>query len=50
MGTNKKGAAKFVFVGINNKGDITTLHNKSEKDFWKTLNGDKNDKTIRLVK
>ncbi len=50
MGTNKKGQAKFAFVGTNRKGEITTLHTKSGKDMWKTLNGNKNDKTIRPAK
>lgn len=46
MGTNKKGQSKFAFVGTNNHGQITTLHAKSGKDFWKTLNGNAQDKTI----
>ena len=49
MGTNRKGQSKFAFVGTNNQGQITTLHTKSGKDFWKTLNGNANDKTIYPV-
>ncbi|WP_115718158.1 hypothetical protein [Gallaecimonas mangrovi] len=49
MGNNKKGIAKFAFVGTNNKGFITTLHMKTGKDFWKTLNGNAKDKTIRAI-
>ena len=47
MGNNKKGQAKFAFVGTNSKGQITTLHTKSGKDVWKTLNGNAKDKIIR---
>ena len=47
MGNTSKGAPKFAFVGTNADGDITTIHTKSGKDFWKTLNGVPNDKTIR---
>ena len=47
MGTNRKGQSKFAFVGTNNEGNITTLHAKSGKDFWKTLNGNAKDKVIR---
>nr|WP_150526565.1 filamentous hemagglutinin N-terminal domain-containing protein [Roseibium sediminis] len=47
MGNNRKGQAKFAFVGTNSDGHITTLHVKSGKDFWKTINGDKDDKVIR---
>jgi len=50
MGTNRKGQSKFAFVGTNSKGQITTFHTKSGKDFWKTLNGNAKDKTIRPVK
>ncbi len=50
MGNNKKGQSKFAFVGTNNQGNITTLHTKSGKDFWKTLNGNAADKTIRPAK
>uniref|UniRef100_UPI001C4D2669 pre-toxin TG domain-containing protein n=2 Tax=Vibrio TaxID=662 RepID=UPI001C4D2669 len=49
MGTNRKGQAKFAFVGTNGQGQITTLHTKSGKDFWKTLNGNAKDKVIRPV-
>jgi len=47
MGTNRKGQSKFAFVGTNNQGSITTLHTKSGKDFWETLNGSASDKVIR---
>jgi len=47
MGNNRKGQAKFAFVGTNSDGHITTLHVKSGKDFWKTINGNKDDKVIR---
>ncbi|MCF5725669.1 RHS repeat domain-containing protein, partial [Pseudomonas syringae] len=47
LGTNRSGQAKFAFAGTNTKGHITTLHTKSGKDFWKMINGDANDKTIR---
>jgi pyocin large subunit-like protein len=47
MGNNRKGQAKFAFVGTNGQGQITTLHTKSGKDFWKTLNGNAKDKVIR---
>jgi hypothetical protein len=48
MGTNRRGEAKFGFVGTNNNSDITTLHTKSGKDFWKTLNSNAQDKIIRI--
>ena len=47
MGTNRKGEAKFAFAGTNTAGHITTLHTKSGKDFWRMINGDATDKTIR---
>ncbi|MEF1286042.1 hypothetical protein QTN94_19560 [Vibrio sp. M250220] len=50
MGVNRKGQTKFAFVGTNSQGNITTLHTKSGKDFWKTINGDAKDKVIRPVK
>lgn len=49
MGTNRRGQAKFAFAGTNSKQEITTLHTKSGKDFWKTINNDVMDKTIRPV-
>ena len=49
MKTNRKGQSQFAFVGTNNRGYITTLHIKSGKDFWKTLNGNAKDKTINAV-
>lgn len=49
MGTNRRGQAKFAFAGTNSKQEITTLHTKSGKDFWKTINDDVTDKTIRPV-
>ncbi|MBI6564303.1 RHS domain-containing protein, partial [Pseudomonas synxantha] len=47
MGTNRTGQAKFAFAGTNADGNITTLHTKSGKDFWRMINGDATDKTIR---
>ena len=47
MGTNRTGQAKFAFAGTNTDGNITTLHTKSGKDFWRMINGDATDKTIR---
>ncbi|RON09930.1 type IV secretion protein Rhs [Pseudomonas brassicacearum] len=47
MGNNRRGDAKFAFVGTNNNKEITTLHTKSGKDFWKTVNGDAHDKVLR---
>ena len=49
MGNTSKGQSKFAFVGTNSQGQITTLHTKSGKDFWKTLNGNARDKTIYPV-
>ena len=49
MGNTGKGPSKFAFVGTNSQGQITTLHIKSWKDFWKTLNGNSQDKTIYPV-
>ncbi|MDI9329663.1 RHS repeat-associated core domain-containing protein, partial [Cronobacter malonaticus] len=49
MGNTSKGAAKVGFVGTNANGHITTIHTKSGKDIWKTLNGDAKDTTIRVV-
>ena len=49
MGNTGKGQSKFAFVGTNSQGQITTLHTKSGKDFWKTLNGNPQDKTIYPV-
>jgi len=46
MGNNRKGQSKFAFVGTNNQGQMTTLHTKSGKDVWKTLNNNATDKTI----
>lgn len=48
MGTNRREQAKFAFVGTNNSGNITTLHSKSGKDVWKTLNSDAKDKVIKV--
>nr|WP_261854662.1 RHS repeat-associated core domain-containing protein [Clostridium folliculivorans] len=50
MGNNRKGEAKFEFVGTNNRGDITTYHTESGKTLWKLLNGSNTDKTINPVK
>ena len=47
LANNNKGKSKFAFVGTNNRQEITTAHVKTDKDFWKTINGDAKDKTIR---
>ena len=47
MGNNRKGEAKFAFVGTNQKNEITTLHAKSGKELWRTINGDGKNKTVR---
>ncbi|MCF5109268.1 type IV secretion protein Rhs, partial [Pseudomonas gessardii] len=47
MGTSGKGQAKFAFAGVNNAGQITTLHTKSGKEFWRTINGNATEKIIR---
>ncbi|MHC8376143.1 RHS repeat-associated core domain-containing protein [Pseudomonas sp. MDT1-16] len=47
MGNNRRGETKFAFVGTNNKQEITTLHTKSGKEFWRTINGDSHDKVLR---
>ncbi|MCU1747977.1 RHS repeat domain-containing protein, partial [Pseudomonas sp. 6D_7.1_Bac1] len=47
MGNNRRGDAKFAFVGTNNNKEITTLHTKSGKDFWRSINGDAHDKVVR---
>jgi hypothetical protein len=47
IGNNRRGESKFAFVGTNNKQEITTLHTKSGKEFWKTLNGNASDKVVR---
>jgi RHS repeat-associated protein len=49
LGNTNKGASKFAFVGTNNSGHITTLHTKSGKDFWKSINGNSQNKTINPV-
>jgi len=40
MGTNRKGKAKFEFVGTNSKSESTTYHTQSGMKFWKTINGE----------
>ncbi len=50
MGTNKKGLSKFAFVGTNKQGNITTLHTKSGKDVWRTINGNAKEKVIKPSK
>ncbi|MBV6821311.1 RHS repeat-associated core domain-containing protein, partial [Pseudomonas sp. PD9R] len=47
IGNNRRGEAKFAFVGTNNSQEITTLHTKSGKDFWRTINGDSQDKVVK---
>lgn len=49
IGNTAKGDAKFAFVGTNSVGEITTIHTKSGKDLWKTLNGDAKDKIVGPV-
>ncbi|SDX79614.1 hypothetical protein SAMN05444514_1555, partial [Pseudomonas syringae] len=49
MGNSSRGDAKYGFVGTNSDGVITTIHVESGKSFWKMLNGDPKDKTIRPV-
>ncbi|MHC1685189.1 MAG: PKD domain-containing protein [Clostridiaceae bacterium] len=49
MGNNRKGSAKFEFVGTNSRGDITTYHTESGKTLWKLLNGFGKDKTINPI-
>jgi hypothetical protein len=49
MGNSSRGDAKYGFVGINSDGAITKIHVESGKSFWKMLNGDPKDKTIRPV-
>ena len=46
FGNTKNGNTKFIFVGTNDDGYITTIHVKSGKDFWKTINNDPQNKTI----
>ncbi|HFC8826638.1 TPA: VENN motif pre-toxin domain-containing protein, partial [Neisseria subflava] len=50
-GNTGKGIAKFIFVGTNHQGNITTIHVKSGKEFWKAINrSNPKDKTIYEVK
>lgn len=49
MGNSSRGEAKYGFVGTNSDGTITTIHVESGKSFWKMLNGNPVDKTIRPV-
>jgi hypothetical protein len=49
IGNNRRGESKFAFVGTNSNKEITTLHTKSGKDFWRAINGDARDKTVRPV-
>lgn len=49
MGNSSRGDAKYGFVGTNPDGAITTIHVESGKSFWKMLNGNPKDKTIRPV-
>ena len=46
LGTDSKGQSKFIFVGTNENGSITTIHTKSGKNFWRTLNNNPKNKTI----
>jgi hypothetical protein len=47
IGNNRKGETKFAFVDTNNRQEITTLHTKSGKEFWKSINGNARDKVVR---
>ena len=38
------------YIGTNSKGHITTIHTQTGKDFWRTINGNAQDKVIRVVK
>ncbi|PIT53125.1 hypothetical protein BHC44_06600 [Snodgrassella alvi] len=49
MGNTSKGATKIGFVGTNSEGHITTIHTKSGKDIWKTLNGDAKDTVLKVI-
>ena len=49
MGNTSKGVTKVGFVGTNSTGDITTIHTKSGKDIWKTLNVNAQDKVINAI-
>ncbi|WP_287951008.1 RHS repeat-associated core domain-containing protein, partial [Snodgrassella sp.] len=49
MGNTSKGATKIGFVGTNSEGYITTIHTKSGKDIWKTLNGDAKDTVLKVI-
>jgi RHS repeat-associated protein len=46
MGNNRKGESKFAFVGTNADQKITTLHAKSGKEFWRTINGSVKNKEV----
>ena len=47
LGNNRRSEAKFAFVGTNANQEITTLHTKSGKDFWRAIYGDGKDKVVR---
>ena len=47
--SSRKGVAKFGFVGTNAKGEVTTIHVESGNSFWKMVNGDKADRSLRSV-
>ena len=48
-GGANRGASKSGFVGANSDENITTIHIKSEKEFWKSINGDTNNKELRPI-
>ena len=50
MGNNKKGKAKFEFVGTNLKGEITTYHVKRGEELYRLLNGSKKINVINPKK
>ena len=44
---SKTGEAKFGFVGTTQDGDISTVHVESGNSFWKLINRNPTDQTIR---
>lgn len=46
VNNNRKGQANFIFVGTNNNGNITTIHTKSGKEFWKLMGSNNFEKKI----
>jgi RHS repeat-associated protein len=48
IGNGRDHISKFGFVGTNSSGNITTIHIESGNSFWKMVNGNKNDKTLKF--